>query len=56
MYCALNQGVVDLGGETWAAKLVGSLDRVFLRFFDFDPDGDDLSLVEGRKEGRKEPG
>lgn len=26
--------------------------RVFLRFFGFDPDGDDLSLAGGRKEGR----
>lgn len=28
--------------------------RVSLRFFDFDPDGDDLSLVGGRKEERTE--
>lgn len=28
--------------------------RLSLRFFDFDPDGDDLSLVAGRKEERTE--
>lgn len=39
---------------------LGSLDisrrerRVFLRFSGFDPDGDDLSLAGGRKEGRTE--
>jgi len=38
--------------KVWSLDISRRERRVFPRFFDFDPDGDDLSLAGGRKEGR----